>query len=318
MNRSSNRQKSWNSSEEEEPADIANARKQYHAQITTPLDETVTDDEIKYKPSSSSSVIPKKHIETISGRKVEPGISRYSNKSTKEEDISDSLKNIHIDVGTSSFSQPSEEPSTPANPTVYFNKTENSEHLLHRLEKKDTLQGLALKYGVEIADLKRVNKLWRNDDMFARKELIIPTSMETYLKRQPAVPTNNAKSLPASNRFGQKRAAEEKFVGITQCDLDVARHYLELKKYDFTKALEFYFAEKDGQGITSIGLQNGDARPVSLDDLDIWTDEEARRRQMRGFNDLTVHAINGPASLTKVSKSVQHRLNRDSEDLFNL
>ncbi|KAL1925800.1 uncharacterized protein VTP21DRAFT_683 [Calcarisporiella thermophila] len=46
--------------------------------------------------------------------------------------------------------------------------------IVHRVEPDDTLAGVALSYGVEIAMLKRMNKLWANDSIHMRKYIYIP------------------------------------------------------------------------------------------------------------------------------------------------
>ncbi|XP_054858781.1 lysM and putative peptidoglycan-binding domain-containing protein 2 [Eublepharis macularius] len=47
-------------------------------------------------------------------------------------------------------------------------------YLEHRLDPGDTLQGIALKYGVTMEQIKRANKLFTNDCIFLRKTLNIP------------------------------------------------------------------------------------------------------------------------------------------------
>ncbi|XP_022659679.1 lysM and putative peptidoglycan-binding domain-containing protein 2-like [Varroa destructor] len=44
----------------------------------------------------------------------------------------------------------------------------------HRVQQSDTLQGLALKYGVTMEDIKRENRLWTTDSLFLREYLDIP------------------------------------------------------------------------------------------------------------------------------------------------
>ncbi|PKU62806.1 uncharacterized protein LOC110105587 [Dendrobium catenatum] len=44
----------------------------------------------------------------------------------------------------------------------------------HRVTKMDTLAGVAIKYGVEVADIKRINGLVTDLQMFAHKSLLIP------------------------------------------------------------------------------------------------------------------------------------------------
>ncbi|CAL9132822.1 unnamed protein product [Musa acuminata var. zebrina] len=47
-------------------------------------------------------------------------------------------------------------------------------YIEHRVSKMDTLPGVAIKYGVEVADIKRLNGLTTDIQMFARKTLQIP------------------------------------------------------------------------------------------------------------------------------------------------
>ncbi|KAL5229847.1 hypothetical protein ABZP36_028623 [Zizania latifolia] len=48
------------------------------------------------------------------------------------------------------------------------------QHMLHQVGKFDTLAGIAIKYGVEVADIKRLNGLSTDLQMFAHKMLRIP------------------------------------------------------------------------------------------------------------------------------------------------
>nr|XP_056721846.1 lysM and putative peptidoglycan-binding domain-containing protein 2 [Euleptes europaea] len=54
-------------------------------------------------------------------------------------------------------------------------------YLEHRLGPGDTLQGIALKYGVTMEQIKRTNKLFTNDCIFLRKTLNIPVISEKPL-----------------------------------------------------------------------------------------------------------------------------------------
>ncbi|XP_061676063.1 lysM and putative peptidoglycan-binding domain-containing protein 1 [Syngnathoides biaculeatus] len=47
-------------------------------------------------------------------------------------------------------------------------------HVEHRIQPGETLQGLALKYGVTTEQIKRVNRLYTNDSIFLKKSLTIP------------------------------------------------------------------------------------------------------------------------------------------------
>jgi LysM repeat protein len=54
----------------------------------------------------------------------------------------------------------------------------SNEPIFHTVSGADTLEGIALKYGVQVADIKRVNRLFSNQDLWARKELVIPSPEE--------------------------------------------------------------------------------------------------------------------------------------------
>ncbi|XP_077384478.1 lysM and putative peptidoglycan-binding domain-containing protein 1 [Festucalex cinctus] len=47
-------------------------------------------------------------------------------------------------------------------------------HIEHRIQPGETLQGIALKYGVTTEQIKRVNRLYTNDSIFQKKSLSIP------------------------------------------------------------------------------------------------------------------------------------------------
>ncbi|KAG6672614.1 hypothetical protein I3843_16G068700 [Carya illinoinensis] len=47
-------------------------------------------------------------------------------------------------------------------------------YIEHQVSKLDTLAGVAIKYGVEVADIKRINGLATDLQMFALKTLQIP------------------------------------------------------------------------------------------------------------------------------------------------
>jgi len=57
-------------------------------------------------------------------------------------------------------------------------KGKASDQIFHTVARTDTLEGIALKYGVQVSDLKYVNRLFSPQDLFARKELLIPAEVK--------------------------------------------------------------------------------------------------------------------------------------------
>ncbi|KAK6326319.1 hypothetical protein J4Q44_G00019640 [Coregonus suidteri] len=50
----------------------------------------------------------------------------------------------------------------------------------HQVQPGETLQGLALKYGVSMEQIKRANRLYTNDSIFLKKSLSIPVLSDDY------------------------------------------------------------------------------------------------------------------------------------------
>ncbi|KAJ3672276.1 hypothetical protein LUZ60_006997 [Juncus effusus] len=67
--------------------------------------------------------------------------------------------------------------------------------IAHEVSKMDTLAGIAIKYGVQIADIKRMNNLVSDRQMFAHKSLLIPLS-----SRFTPSPLHSSRSAPNINR----------------------------------------------------------------------------------------------------------------------
>ncbi|XP_076661864.1 lysM peptidoglycan-binding domain-containing protein red [Halictus rubicundus] len=58
-------------------------------------------------------------------------------------------------------------------------RTENL--IKHAVSATDTLQGIALKYGVTTEQIRRVNRLWASDSLFLREHLLVPVNSESPL-----------------------------------------------------------------------------------------------------------------------------------------
>ncbi|XP_024055562.1 lysM and putative peptidoglycan-binding domain-containing protein 2 isoform X2 [Terrapene carolina triunguis] len=96
----------------------------------------------------------------------EPPAARSGSESESEAELSQSLARTKIRSygSTASVAAPLAE-----------------RYLEHRLSAGDTLQGIALKYGVTMEQIKRANKLFTNDCIFLRKTLNIPVISEKPL-----------------------------------------------------------------------------------------------------------------------------------------
>ena len=114
----------------------------------------------------------------------------------------------------------------------------------HKLRPGETLQGISLKYGVSIENIKRANRLWSNDLAFIKEFLVVPIDKEK-LKELDFVDMNqvevinnsqseNLKTSPANN--DDESLVEIKNDGykdyLTKFDALISQSKLKLKSLE--------------------------------------------------------------------------------------
>ncbi|XP_047309832.1 uncharacterized protein LOC124913281 [Impatiens glandulifera] len=107
------------------------------------------------------------------------------------------MEDISSEISSSSFSAPSTPPLPPSSTSsagTYAIGAGGIRYIVHRVTMMDTLAGVAIKYGVEVADLKRINGLVTDRQMFAHKTLHIPLQ-----GRHPPSPHLSNGSEPDNN-----------------------------------------------------------------------------------------------------------------------
>ncbi|XP_036391419.1 lysM and putative peptidoglycan-binding domain-containing protein 2-like [Megalops cyprinoides] len=83
--------------------------------------------------------------------------------------------------------------------TASVTATLGEKYIEHRMTDSDTLQGISLKYGVTMEQIKRANKLFSNDCIFLRNILNIPVVSE---KATPFNGLNSLESLESEASYG--------------------------------------------------------------------------------------------------------------------
>ncbi|CAH2249807.1 lysM and putative peptidoglycan-binding domain-containing protein 2 [Pararge aegeria] len=92
----------------------------------------------------------------------------------------------------------------------------NEEYIKHVMAKGDTLQGIALKYGVTMEKIRRANRLFASDSLFLREYLLIPVTKESpfYANgekvREPAPPSHRASIAGMPTRDFSPGSPDEK------------------------------------------------------------------------------------------------------------
>jgi len=198
--------------------------------------------------------------------------------------------------------------------------------LVHTLTGKETLQGLALKYGVQASDIKKINRLWNNEDIFALKQVVIPTTNEEYLNFQAAQALNTKTTKNISileSLSADQKSLITKFMDVASCEPDIAQSYLVQKNWDYSKALALFYSQQDSDGSdeeTKRKHLDEKARKIRQDEMEEITEEPLQRSS---FHSAPVASYLLPTddksfSVHRVQKRLQERFAKQDEEIFEI
>lgn len=112
------------------------------------------------------------------------------------------------------------------------NHFKRQEHYVkHVISEGDTLQGIALKFGVTMEQIRRVNRLWASDSLFLREYLLIPVPLEFAMN-----PSNNHQLYDVTNLQSPGTPSstenEEKSISdfLVQIDTSIANTKSQVRK----------------------------------------------------------------------------------------
>ncbi|XP_067878743.1 lysM and putative peptidoglycan-binding domain-containing protein 1 [Heterodontus francisci] len=94
-------------------------------------------------------------------------------------------------------------------------------HLEHRPRPGDTLQGLALRYGVSTEQIKRANRLYTNDSIFLKESIRIPAAKQEVLPngmKPQAVPGKGPAEAAGSGPCASRQADDRLALELTPAD----------------------------------------------------------------------------------------------------
>ncbi|XP_015593705.1 lysM and putative peptidoglycan-binding domain-containing protein 2 isoform X2 [Cephus cinctus] len=90
--------------------------------------------------------------------------------------------------------------------------TRNENLIKHTVSKTDTLQGIALKYGVTMEQIRRVNRLWASDSLFLREHLLIPVSGDN------PIPSQHDGSVSSESDATQNMTSSQSSISLSMDD----------------------------------------------------------------------------------------------------
>jgi len=102
-------------------------------------------------------------------------------------------------------------------------------NLKHKLERGETLEGISLKYGISVENIKRANRLWNNDLLAIKDFLIIPIPEEKskeFINNEQTL----HKKLPNENNHSRSQSFNQGPLNDSQKDSCSLKDYLS--KFD--------------------------------------------------------------------------------------
>ncbi|XP_059474755.1 lysM and putative peptidoglycan-binding domain-containing protein 1 [Neocloeon triangulifer] len=147
---------------------------------------------------------------------------------------------------------------------------ENMNTIQHEIEEGDTLQGLALKYGTTMEQIRRANRLWTGDSLFVRETLLIPVPCEEAAKGSTPGSTGAFSSADSGNSSDSSSPEENSSAILREsrphttsvptpcdrsetspseflCKIDTAIAHTKHQVNKFQSKSQFSFEEEDSQ-----------------------------------------------------------------------
>ncbi|KAF5274093.1 hypothetical protein FQR65_LT04491 [Abscondita terminalis] len=105
----------------------------------------------------------------------------------------------------------------------------NQNLIKHVVTSSDTLQGIALRYGVTMEQIRRLNRLWASDSLFLRESLLIPVTESTSFSNTAAPSLSHSLSEPEGNI--SPTSDDEVLNFLDKIDNSIASTKAEVKKF---------------------------------------------------------------------------------------
>jgi LysM repeat protein len=158
---------------------------------------------------------------TIQVQKIVEKSSIYQTNPTKQETLLSELNAVNIQIEEiQSVSKSSE--------ILDINNLNDMDNFyFHKVEKSDTLEGIALRYKTTVSEIKRLNKLYTKFDIFGKSLLIIPKCKEEQ-------------KLTEEEQY-MRQYAIQLFQNEMDCaDEQLCLSYLEKAKFNLREAIKKY------------------------------------------------------------------------------
>ncbi|KAM8734808.1 lysM and putative peptidoglycan-binding domain-containing protein 1 [Acanthopagrus latus] len=186
----------------------------------------------------------------------------------------------------------------------------------HKIQPGETLQGLALKYGVSMEQIKRANRMYTNDSIFLKKSLSIPVMSDSDqcvngvdLNLEDSE-EDNAGRGSAQNGHTERSSEEKRDDGS-----DIVS---DLTPVDFLKRLDGLISQSKQAAVK--GCQDAERRVAALEAACLSRTSDwrplTRSQSATSSSTLQQQAPHGavPLTITKLTKKLRDR----EDEIFQL
>ncbi|KAG9276590.1 lysM and putative peptidoglycan-binding domain-containing protein 1 [Astyanax mexicanus] len=129
----------------------------------------------------------------------------------------------------------------------------------HKVQPGDTLQGLSLKYGVSMEQIKRANRLYTNDSIFLKKVLFIPVLTESISF------ANENELLNEVSNQEERKSLQQVSAGNGQADCENQEVTSDLSPSDYLKRMDSLINQSKQAAVKT--CQEGDKQFSSMEQL---------------------------------------------------
>lgn len=200
------------------------------------------------------------------------------------------------------------------------------EFIKHIVTDTDTLQGIALKYGVTTEQIRRANKLWANDSLFLRESLLIPVMKSKSL---PSTSISSFDSPTESDLFLNQSIDDVKPVSngvhkadsvhssASSCknddDLDSYNDFLNRIDADIANKAQQVKLTQDKSLFASELNGSSTRRKPAMSRL-----KQQQQQQQRQYNSVNSYEMPSVVTHGKTVRNSLQRLQEKQEEIFEL
>ncbi|ROJ29229.1 LysM and putative peptidoglycan-binding domain-containing protein 1 [Anabarilius grahami] len=170
----------------------------------------------------------------------------------------------------------------------------------HKLQPGETLQGLSLKYGVSMEQIKRANRLYTNDSIFLKESLFIPVLTES-VSFTNGVELTEEESSPAQTHTEISNETPKSQTDSSRCEVNA-----DLSPVEYLKKIDSLISKSKQAAVKT--CQEGEKQFSSI--------EQLRHSNLKSDTVPSQQAVLGavPVTITRRTRNLRDR----EDEIFQL